>query len=223
MVNWEQEKEAVAAPAMTDCFRPVGAGKMTFDSEEWRSWTSIAIKGKSCEFETKKEWSWMCDQPAKPGTTTEWYNMSMSTLHEGRQASGLPKKRCRTEGRRFWKAERPLRKTRFWHMTIKQPFWKEKTPTSKELEMHGSEHQTNIVKSKKLTSELSSINDKVPHREGVVKKEQEFFDKESKAESDWTFSKSSWVKKNLVLGDLLEEQNEVNVRMCSQCLCDANR
>ena len=65
-------------------------------------------------------------------------------------------------------------------MTIKQPFWKEKTPSSKGLEMHESEHQTNIVKSNMLTSKLSSINDKVSHREGVVKKEQEFFDKESK-------------------------------------------
>ena len=69
----------------------------------------------------------------------------------------------------------------FGKLTMKQPFWKEKTPSSKGLEVHGSEHQTNIVKSKKLTSELSSINDKVPHREGVVKKEQEFVDKESKA------------------------------------------
>ena len=47
----------------------------SFDSEDWWSWTSIATKGKSCEFERKKEWSWMREQPANPATTTEWYNM----------------------------------------------------------------------------------------------------------------------------------------------------
>ena len=44
--------------------------------------------------------------------------------------------------------------------------------------MHETEHQTDAEKSKKLTSELSSINDKVSRNEGVVKEQQVLVDKE---------------------------------------------
>ena len=47
--------------------------------------------------------------------------------------------------------------------------------------MHEKEHQTDTEKVKKLTSELCSIHDKVSHNEGVVKEQQELFDKENKA------------------------------------------
>ena len=47
--------------------------------------------------------------------------------------------------------------------------------------MHEMEHQTDTEKSKKLTSELSSINDKVSRNEGVVKEQQVLVHKENKA------------------------------------------
>ena len=47
--------------------------------------------------------------------------------------------------------------------------------------MHEMEHQTDSEKLKKLTSELSSIGDKVARNEGVVKKQQVPVDKENKA------------------------------------------
>ena len=49
------------------------------------------------------------------------------------------------------------------------------------LDLQEREYQTDNEKSKKLTSELSSINDKVSNNEGAVGKRQELVEKESKA------------------------------------------
>ena len=48
------------------------------------------------------------------------------------------------------------------------------------LELKENEHQTDNEKSKKLTSELSSVNDIVSYK-GVVRKQQDIVGKESKA------------------------------------------
>ena len=49
---------------------------------------------------------------------------------------------------------------------------------------YNSEFQKENEKSKKLTAELSSINDKVSNKEGVVRNQQEFVGKERKALQD---------------------------------------
>ena len=56
----------------------------------------------------------------------------------------------------------------------------------KGLEIRESECQTDNEESKKLTPELSSINDKITHTDGVAQNQQEFVDKESMALDDAT-------------------------------------
>ena len=93
------------------------------------------------------------------------------------------------------------------------------------LDLQEAEHQTDNEKSKKLISERSSINHTVSHKEGVAKKLEELVDKESKALEE-TLDNVQNVQYKLdipqkkqedekqMLEKLLEEQKEVNVRMC---------
>ena len=101
----------------------------SFDPEEYGSWTSIAMKGKSCGFgkeegveldarEARASWK---DSQQQPQSGTIW---SMNSLQEGSQVSGLPRMSFRKVGRRCWNAQRRLGKTRFGEMKKKQPFLK---------------------------------------------------------------------------------------------------
>ena len=153
---------------------------------------------------------------------------AMSSLHESRQASGLPKKSCwmrRRQESAFWRAERRLRKTRFWYVTEKQPFWKEKTNSSKGLDMHESEHQSDIKSQRSLLQSSSALMTRC-HTEYVWSRNNwswltkrarlstKHWMRSAIRSADWTFSRSSWMNKNPVSGDLLEARKEVHVRMC---------
>ena len=94
------------------------------------------------------------------------------------------------------------------------------------VEMRERECQTDNEESKKhTTTELSSINHKISHTEGVGQKQEELVDKESKALGEATEkARSILVRLNIhqtkleerkqALDALREEQNAVDARMC---------
>ena len=84
----------------------------------------------------------------------------------------------------------------------------------KVLDLQESDYQTDNGKSKKLTSELSSINDKVSNKEGTVRKQQELVEKVRKMEYRLARQRQKPEEEQQALELLLEERKGVNARLC---------
>ena len=104
------------------------ASEDSFDPEEYGSWTSIAIKGKSCrcgkegvELDAREarelHGKTRSAQPVKLETTTKWYNMVDEQPSGGFASERPTKDELQQSGQEMWECTKPVGKNTFWRDT----------------------------------------------------------------------------------------------------------
>ena len=154
----------------------VGTGRKICEEVEEEEEEGMELDAREArEFEEKTRFATSldeaCARTVKPATITEWCKMveehpsgESSVAQPTKEDLHQKKRRDILEGR-----EAVEKNTLLAEDAKNTHCLKEQTNRLQALELQEAEHQTDNEKSKKLTSERSSINDTVSHKEGVVK------------------------------------------------------